>query len=185
MVAPVQALIVIDVQSWAVAGDGAVPGAGGLLAAVRLLLAAARQAGSLVVHLQNDGPPGTADEPGQPGWRLHLPPSGGEPVLRKTHDDGFRGTDLGGVLAGRQATRLAVAGVMSEMCVAATARAALDRGFGVVLAHDAHATFDIPAVAGFGPAVPAAATARVAEWSLGDQVELITRAAGVSFAAGG
>jgi hypothetical protein len=33
------------------------------------------------------------------------------------------------------------------MCVAATARTALARGFRVVLPHDGHATYDIPATA--------------------------------------
>ena len=33
---------------------------------------------------------------------------------------------------------------MSEMCVSAIARSALQRGIAVVLAHDAHATYDIP-----------------------------------------
>jgi Isochorismatase family len=37
---------------------------------------------------------------------------------------------------------------MSEMCVSATARSALQRGIAVVLAHDAHATYDIPAMPG-------------------------------------
>jgi hypothetical protein len=40
---------------------------------------------------------------------------------------------------------------MSEMCVSATARSALQRGIVVVLAHDAHATYDIPAMPGIAP----------------------------------
>jgi streptothricin hydrolase len=40
---------------------------------------------------------------------------------------------------------------MSEMCVSATARSALQRGIAVVLAHDAHATYDIPAMPGIAP----------------------------------
>jgi streptothricin hydrolase len=51
------------------------------------------------------------------------------------------------------------------MCVSATARSALQRGIAVVLAHGAHTTYDIPAL-------PAATVARVAEWALGDQLEL-------------
>lgn len=78
---------------------------------------------------------------------------------------------------------LIVCGVMSEMCVSATARTALRLGFGVVLPHDAHATYDIPAVDGIGDAVPAAHVSRVAEWALGDQVEVVPRAAAVTFRA--
>ena len=181
MVAPVQALIVVDVQVGLVTGASAVPDAGGVLAAVRGLLERARLAGSLVVHLQNDGAAGTVDEPGQPGWALHLSPAAGEPVVRKAHDDGFRDTPLAAILASRQVTRLAVAGMLSDMCVRATAIRALDLGFGVVLAHDAHATYEIPEAVGFGPSVPAEAVARAAEWSLGDEAELVPRAAGVRF----
>jgi nicotinamidase-related amidase len=183
VVAPVQALIVVDVQVGLVTGDGAVPAAAALLASVRGLLARARRAGSLVVHLQNDGPPGAVDEPGQPGWALHLPPAAGEPVVPKAADDGFQGTALLAILASHQVTRLAVAGVLSEMCVRATASTALGLGFGVVLPHDAHATYDIPAAEGFGPAVPAAAVSRAAEWSLGEEAELIPRTDGARFTA--
>ena len=184
-VAAVQALVIVDVQAAFVTGTHAVSDAEALLARIAGLLARAREAGSLVIHLQNDGRPGTDDEPGQPGWELQLPTAGTEPVIRKAHDDGFCGTSLAGALLGHQVRRLAVAGVMSEMCVSATARSALEKGFGVVLPHDAHATYDIPAAPGFGQAVPAAIVARVAEWALGDQIELVRRAEDVTFAAAG
>jgi hypothetical protein len=47
--------------------------------------------------------------------------------------------------------------------------------------HDAHGTYDIPAGPGFDQDVPAAVAARVAEWSLGDQVELVPGSDEVSF----
>ncbi len=59
---------------------------------------------------------------------------------------------------------------MSEMCVAATARSAIERGYEVVLAHDAHGCYQIPALAFGEPEVPAELAARAAEWSLGDDV---------------
>jgi streptothricin hydrolase len=91
----VQALILVDLQAAFVTGDQAVPGAEKLLARVVTLLARARQARSLIVHLQNDGRPGAVDEPGQPGWELQLRPGPAEPVIRKARDDGFQGTGLG------------------------------------------------------------------------------------------
>ncbi|MCK7625529.1 isochorismatase family protein [Streptomyces sp. RS10V-4] len=180
---PVHALVLVDLQSAFVSGAGAVPAADRILDRARSLLARARAAGALVVHLQNDGPPGAADEPGTPGWRLHLPAAPGplERVVRKTEDDGFDGTPLGGLLDGAGATALAVCGVLSEMCVAATARAALARGHRVVLPHDAHGTYDIPAAPGISGTVPAAMSARAAEWALGDEVELVPHAAAVPF----
>jgi hypothetical protein len=69
------------------------------------------------------------------------------------------------------------------MCVSATARTALERGFGVVLPHDAHATCDIAAAPGFGQAVPAAIVSRVAEWALGDQAELVASTEDAAFTA--
>lgn len=129
------------------------------------------------------GPPG-ADEPHTPGWELHLPVHGGpaETVIRKTEDDGFEGTTLEDALTAAGARSLAVCGVMSEMCVLATARRALALDYRVVLPHDAHATYDIPAAPGISEAVPAAMASRVAEWALGDEVEVIAHATDITFA---
>jgi phage-related protein len=46
----------------------------------------------------------------------------------------------------------------------------VERGYRVVLPHDAHATYDVPVGPGYGQVVPAAAAARVAEWSLATAV---------------
>ena len=181
--ATVNCLILVDLQAAFVTGPGAVPGAADLLGSVTDLLDRARQSRSLIIHLQNDGPPGAVDEPGTPGWALYLEPGAGETVIRKTADDGFEGTDLGEILAAGRIHRLAITGVMSEMCVSATAKSALHRGLAVVLPHDAHATCDIPALAGVAPAIPAATVARVAEWALGDQLELPVTSQGVVFTA--
>ncbi|MFI6104208.1 isochorismatase family protein [Streptomyces sp. NPDC051310] len=185
--APVQALLLVDLQRAFVSGAEAVPDAARLLRHIRDLLARARSGGALVVHLQNDGPPGAADEPGTPGWELFLPVEehGREAVVRKTEDDGFDGTALGALLDGAGVGAVAVCGVMSEMCVAATARTALARGHRVVLPHDAHATYDIPARPGVSDAVPAVMVSRVAEWSLGDEVEIPAHAAEVTFVSAG
>ncbi|MFG2491627.1 isochorismatase family protein [Streptomyces caniferus] len=184
-VRPVEALLLVDLQSAFVAGGEAVPDAARVLDRSRDLLARARAAGALVVHLQNDGAPGTVDEPHTPGWRLHLPVAFGprESVVRKTGDDGFDGTPLGALLADAGVGALTLCGVLSEMCVSATARTALARDFRVVLPHDAHATYDVPAAPGIGESVPAALASRAAEWALGDDVEIVARAAEVTFTA--
>ncbi|RKN10039.1 isochorismatase family protein [Streptomyces radicis] len=172
-VGPVQALIVVDVQRGLVAGPEAVPDAGGLVRRISAAAARARRAGALVVHLQNDGPPGAVDEPGGPGWELFLPEPG-DAIVRKTEDDGFRGTPLGELLFTRGVWRLMITGVLSEMCVSATARGALDRGIGVVLPHDTHGTHPLGEIS-------SEAVARVAEHALGDQVELVAAAEEVAF----
>lgn len=179
------ALLIVDVQTAFVSGAEAVPGSPALVRTVRDLLERARAARALVVHLQNDGPSGAADEPGTPGWKLYLPVARtrDELVVRKSADDGFRDTGLAGELRGRGVRSVVICGVLSEMCVGATARTALGLGFGVVLPHDAHGTYDIPESPEFGARVPARVVARVAEWALGDTVRLVPRAVAVGFVA--
>ena len=180
-----QALLVIDVQVGLVRGVNAVPEAGALTERIATLVANARRAGALIVHLQNDGAAGAADEPGTPGWELALPVQdrAGELVIRKTSDDGFHQTGLAAVLAEQDARCIAVCGLLSEMCVSATARTALARGFEVTMPHDTHATYDIPEAPGLSDRVPAAMVSRVAEWALGDQIHIVPHATDLDFTA--
>lgn len=168
MTAPATAFLLIDAQRGLLDGDAVVPDAGGVSDRLAILLAAARSAGALVIHLQNDGPRGAADEPGTPGWLIHpkAAPVPGELVIRKARDDGFDGTQLADVLARHGVIRIAVAGLLSEMCVSATIRGAIARGLQVVLVRNAHATYNLQEI-------PAAIVSRVAEHALGDEVELI------------
>jgi GNAT superfamily N-acetyltransferase len=96
-------------------------------------------------------------------------PIPGELVIRKTRDDGFDGTPLEDVLARHGVNRMAVAGLLSEMCVSATIRGAIARGLQVVLVRDAHATHNLEDI-------PATIVSRVAEHALGDEVELVETA---------
>ncbi len=161
------------------------PAADPLLRTIADLVSRARAGGALVVHLQNEGPPGAVDEPGTRGWELHLPvrENADEVVVRKVTDDGFADTDVADVLGRRGGRRLAVCGVTSEMCVSATARTALRAGCAVVLPHDAHATYDIPAAIHANDVVSAAVVSRVAEWALGDGIDIVPHASGVEFVA--
>ena len=167
MLTPVTALVLIDAQQGLLDGEAAIPDAAVVIGRLVRLLAAARSAGTLIIHLQNDGASGSLDEPGTPGWFIHykVAPEPGELVLRKTRDDGFDGTELEDVLARTGVTRIAVAGLLSEMCVSATVRGALARGLQVVLVHDAHATYNLDDI-------PSSLVSRVAEHALGDAVEL-------------
>ncbi|MFD5316958.1 isochorismatase family protein [Streptomyces sp. NPDC127098] len=158
-------------------GAEPVADAAGLTDRVGALVKRARRAGVPVIHLQNDGAPGTVDEPFTPGWEL-LVNEPAETVIRKTEDDGFAGTPLGDLLEGLGVRRIAVCGVLSEMCVSATARTALARGLGVVLPHDTHGTYPLAEI-------PADVVSRVAEHALGDEVELAPSATAVTFAPAG
>jgi nicotinamidase-related amidase len=168
MMTPATALVLVDAQQGLLDGEAAVPDAAVVIGRLVKVLAAARFAGTHIIHLQNDGAPGSLDEPETPGWLIHpkLAPEPGELVLRKARDDGFDGTELEDVLARKGVTRIAVAGLLSEMCVSATVRGALSRGLQVVLVHDAHATYNLDDI-------PSSIVSRVAEHALGDEVELI------------
>lgn len=181
-VAPIaDALIVVDVQRGFVEGEKAVPGRLRLLEAVGSMLGRARAAGAPVVFLQNDGAIGAVDEPSTPGWELHFPPRIGEHVLRKREDDGFEGTALQAILGSYGIETVGICGLLSEMCLAATARAAMRRGYRVILPHDAHATYDVPAGPGGSEPVPAHMAARAAEWSLGDEIVILPAARDLNF----
>lgn len=172
---PVTALLIIDAQQGLLEGERAVPDSAAFIEHLVALLTAARSAGALIIHLQNDGAQGTLDEPGTPGWFIHpkLSPEAGEPVLRKTGDDGFDGTDLTEILTRNRVSHIAVAGLLSEMCVSATIRGALARKLEVVLIRDAHATYHLEDIS-------ASIVSRVAEHALGDEIEL-TETASVKF----
>ncbi|NNP75743.1 isochorismatase [Acinetobacter sp. Ac_3412] len=167
----VDALVIVDMQNAFVSGVEAVPKSEQLVASIRILIAKARSANAPVIFLQNDGDIGALDEQYQAGWELFFPPQSHEFIIRKNQDNGFNGTLLQQILNDHEIKSFAICGVLSEMCVAATARAALELGYDVLLPHDAHATYDVPAGPG-SHGVPAAMAARAAEWSLGDEIRI-------------
>ncbi|WP_214055569.1 cysteine hydrolase family protein [Nocardioides aquaticus] len=176
-------LIVVDMQRAFVEGAGASPHVLQLLPAVRQQLSAARRANALVVQLQNDGALGAPDEPGSWGWQLSLEPASTDVVIRKSEDSGFVGTNLHLLLQERSVTAVSVCGVMSEMCVAATARDAMRWGYEVVLAHDSHGTYPVPPYSSGESEVRAEDAARAAEWSLGDGITIPAHGTDVRFLA--
>ncbi|MFI1014999.1 isochorismatase family protein [Streptomyces sp. NPDC020965] len=174
--APADALVLVDAQHGFLTGAEAVPDAARLIDRLAGLLAAAREAGAVVVHLRNDGEPDAVDAPGSPGQELYFPvvDSPDEYLVGKEDDDGFAGTGLGELLEQRGVRRLVIAGMLSEMCVSATAHGAMEHGFAVILPHDAHATYGLDDL-------PAAVVSRVAEHALGSDPEFVATAAAVRF----
>lgn len=137
------ALLLIDVQRDMLDGDDPVPAAPEVRPRLEALLAGARAAGVPVVHVQNDGPPGSTDEPGTEGWELAVRPAPGDRVVRKDQGDAFAADpELASRLAAAGVDAVAVAGMQSEHCIAATSRGALGAGLAVLLVADAHATYD-------------------------------------------
>jgi nicotinamidase-related amidase len=175
------ALVIVDAQRAFMSGPHAVPDHVRLDKAIRVLLERARFTGVPVIFLQNDGDFGSPDEPGQPGWELFFELHDGDLVLAKDKDDGFDGTGLDILLTKHRVFSVAICGLLSEMCVAATARAAMQRGYRVIIPHDAHATYEVPSGPGGVEMVPARLAARAAEWSLGDRVIIVPSAEALDF----
>jgi nicotinamidase-related amidase len=180
-VAMADALMVVDVQKALMSGPHAVPDHVRLEKAIRVLLERARFTGVPIIFLQNDGDLGSPDEPGQPGWELFFELHDGDLVLAKDKNDGFDGTGLDAVLTKHRVFSVAICGLLSEMCVAATARAAMQRGYRVLIPHDAHATYDVPPGPGGLEMVPAKLAARAAEWSLGERAIIVPSAVALDF----
>lgn len=67
----------------------------------------------------------------------------GEPIVQKHYANSFRETGLLEILRGWETERAVICGMMTHMCVDATARAAGDLGFQVIVAEDACATMDL------------------------------------------
>lgn len=142
-----RALVLIDLQNdyfpggrWTLSGiDAAADNAA-------RVLAAARKAGDLVVHVRHEFPTAAAPffAPATTGSEIHpkVRSLDGEPVVLKHHVNAFRGTDLKALLDGHGVEEIVICGAMSHMCVDAGTRAASDLGYKCVVVHDACATRD-------------------------------------------
>jgi nicotinamidase-related amidase len=154
-----RALLIIDIQkdyfpggAYPLVEPEAAAGAAGRL------LERFRSGGERILHLRHvwDAPDAAFMRPGTDGIEIHpaVAPADGEPVIDKTQPNGFLGTGLEERLRGDGVDELVIAGMMSSMCVDATARAAADTGFAVTVVHDACAA---PDLAFEGREVPGAA----------------------------
>jgi nicotinamidase-related amidase len=126
------------------------------------LLARFRETGEPVFHVQHLA--AEADSPfmrkGTRGAEIHasVSPAAGEAVVQKAHPNSFRETTLEQGLRSQGVDEVVVCGMMTAMCVDATARAADDLGFAVTVAQDACATSDLA----FGGDLVAAPTVHTA-----------------------
>ena len=144
---PKRALVLIDIQNdYFPGGKWTLSGIETAADNAARVLAAAREAGDLVVHVRHEFP--TADAPffapGSDGAKIHpkVRNLGGEPVVLKHHVNSFRETDLKAILDRNGVEEVVICGAMSHMCVDAGARAASDLGYRCVVMHDACATRD-------------------------------------------
>ena len=140
------AVVVVDLQLGMMDGVAMPPfhDHKGMIARTRSLLAWARDKGLPVIFIQHNGEADDALAPGKPGWAIHpdIAPIAGEPVLNKTVGDAFAETDLAARLEALGTRQVILLGAQTDECVNATCRGALERGFSVTIAADAHTTVD-------------------------------------------
>jgi nicotinamidase-related amidase len=155
---PVTVLVIIDMQrgfdepSWPPRWNDAVD-ANGLA-----VLAAFRAAGRPVIHVRHDSvEPGSTLRPGAPGnaFRPGFEPMTGEPIVPKSVNAAFIGTDLDLLLRRLGAQAVVVFGITTDQCVSTTTRVGANLGWPMILVEDACDCFALPD--GKGGAIPAEA----------------------------
>jgi nicotinamidase-related amidase len=142
------ALLVIDIQNDYFEG-GKFPLVNPLAAAKKAyeLLQCFREHDGHHVHIQHISlePDAAFFVKGERGSDIHdsVAHFEGEPIVYKHFPNSFQETDLLQTLKNWEVERVIVTGMMTHMCVDATARAAVDFGFDVIVAEDACASRDL------------------------------------------
>ena len=142
------ALIIIDIQKDYFPG-GKYPLVNPLVAAQNayMLLQCFREHSGYHVHIQHIALESDAAFfiKGDSGSDIHdsVAHFEGEPIVYKHEPNSFLNTNLLELLKEWEVERVVICGMMTHMCVDATARAAADFGFHVIVAEDACATRDL------------------------------------------
>ena len=166
-------LVLIDCQNTYREGIMALSGIEAALDEAARLLAAARQLGIPVFHIQHDAGPGSPYDINQPIGAIadKVAPAANEPVIVKNYPNSFVGTDLEAQIKASGRSNIVLAGMMTHMCVNSTARGAFNLGFAPTVVAAATATRDLP---GFdGQTVPAATLQQASLATLSDLFAVI------------
>lgn len=111
------------------------------------LLAAWRAAKRPIIHVRHDSvQPGSSLAPGTCGnaFRPGFEPQPGEPLVKKSVNSAFIGTDLDLRLKRLGAKHVVTFGISTDMCVSTTVRTGANMGWDMILASDACDCFDLP-----------------------------------------
>ncbi len=105
------------------------------------LLENARIKNHLIIHIRHEIPSDQAPffRPGTSGADIHtsVTPTEGEPVILKHRPNAFHDTSLRDDFEAKGITDVTICGAMSQMCIDATVRAAVDFGYTVTVVEDA------------------------------------------------
>ena len=104
-----------------------------------------RLAGLPIIHIQHSSTnPQSKLHVTHPGFAIkkEVQPIEGEPVIVKTVNSAFIGTDLHEFLAEQDITHVVVIGLTTNHCVSSTVRSAANLGYQTTVISDATATFD-------------------------------------------
>ena len=182
---PVDMQQAFDGPSWPRRWNGAVDRNG------QAILAAWRSRGLPIIHVKHDSvEPGSTLAPGQPGnsFRPGFKPHDGEPIVSKSVNSAFIGTDLDPRLKRLGVRKIVVFGITTDMCVSTTVRTGANLGYEMILVEDACDCFDLPD--GQGGTIPARTSHQVHVATLGFEFAkvlttegLLTALAGTSAAA--
>ncbi len=147
---PVDMQQAFDASPWPRRWNGAVDENG------RAVLAAWRSQGLPIIHVRHDSvAPGSTLASGQPGnaFRPGFEPRDGEPLVSKSVNAAFIGTDLDLRLRRLGIRTVVVFGISTDMCVSTTIRVGANLGYEMILVEDACDCFDLPD--GAGGTIPA------------------------------
>lgn len=111
------------------------------------LLAAWRASGRPIIHVRHDSvEPNSTLRPATEGNALRpgFEPQSGEPLVTKTVNAAFIGTDLDLRLRRLGASTVVLFGISTDMCVSTSVRVGANMGYRVILVEDACDCFDLP-----------------------------------------
>ena len=111
------------------------------------LIAEWRAAGRPIIHVRHDSvEPGSTLAPRAPGndFRPGFGPQGDEPLISKSVNSAFLGTDLDLQLKRLGAQHVIAFGISTDMCVSTTIRTGANMGWDMILVPDACDCFDLP-----------------------------------------
>lgn len=121
-----------------------------------LLIEAWREAGRPIIHVRHDSvEPNSTLGPTRPGnaFRDGFGPKGDEPLVTKSVNSAFIGTDLDLRLRRLGVDTIVAFGISTDMCVSTTVRMGANLGYRMILVEDACDCFDLPD--GRGGTIPA------------------------------